>query len=109
MAALICATPNLLKTFGPFRKIVAATPVAPFVRAYLRHFYRAGEITALRLGTIHNVHFMLNLMQQIRDSLAQGRFADFRSQFLACYQISNQEVRHEQLQKRRESKREKAK
>lgn len=80
-----------------------------FTRAYLRHLYRAGEITALRLGTIHNVHFMLNLMQQIRDSLAQGRFADFRSQFLARYQISNQEVRHEQLQKRRESKREKAK
>jgi queuine tRNA-ribosyltransferase len=31
-----------------------------FSRAYLRHLYKAGEISALRLGTIHNVHFMLD-------------------------------------------------
>lgn len=79
-----------------------------FTRAYLRHLYRAGEITALRLGTIHNVHFMLELMRQIRQAIAQRRFADFRLQFLAGYRISNQEVRHEQSQKRRKSMLEKA-
>ncbi|MFN8443711.1 MAG: tRNA guanosine(34) transglycosylase Tgt [Caldilineaceae bacterium] len=80
-----------------------------FSRAYLRHLYRAGEISALRLGTIHNVHFMLELMCQIRQAIAEKRFAAFRTEFLARYQISNQEVRHEQIQKRRQAQLEKAK
>lgn len=80
-----------------------------FSRAYLRHLYRAGEISALRLGTIHNVHFMLELMHQIRQAIAEKRFTAFRAEFLARYQISNQEVRHEQIQKRRQAQLEKAK
>ena len=67
-----------------------------FSRAYLRHLYKANEITALRLGTIHNVHFMLELMRQIRAAIAENTFADFRLAFLERYQISNQKVRHEQ-------------
>ena len=67
-----------------------------FSRAYLRHLYKAGEITALRLGTIHNVYFMTDLMRQIRRAIAEGSFADFRSSFVERYQISNQQVRHEQ-------------
>lgn len=69
-----------------------------FSRAYLRHLYRAGEITALRLGTIHNVHFMQALMRQIRAAIAAGSFADFAADFLRQYQISNQAVRHQQRQ-----------
>ncbi|MCB0094315.1 MAG: tRNA guanosine(34) transglycosylase Tgt [Caldilineaceae bacterium] len=71
-----------------------------FSRAYLRHLYKAGEISALRFGTIHNVRFMSRLMAQIRQAIEQGKFADFRAQFLADYQISNQKVRHEQRQRR---------
>ncbi|CAN5404472.1 tRNA guanosine(34) transglycosylase Tgt [soil metagenome] len=70
-----------------------------FSRAYLRHLYKAGEITALRLGTIHNVHFMLDLMRQIRARLAAGTFAEFRATFLARYQMSNQTVRHQQRER----------
>ncbi len=76
-----------------------------FSRAYLRHLYKAKEVTALRLGTIHNVHFMLGLMRQIREAIAEGKFEAFRSQFLERYQISNQRVRHEQRAKRRASMR----
>lgn len=72
-----------------------------FSRAYLRHLYKAGEISALRLGTIHNVHFLLNLMRQLRDAIQQGTLDDFRAAFLAQYQISNQTVRHQQHQKRK--------
>lgn len=67
-----------------------------FSRAYLRHLYRAGEISALRLGTLHNLQFMQDLMRQIRQALAAQRFAEFRATFLARYQISDQSVRHEQ-------------
>lgn len=70
-----------------------------FSRAYLRHLYKAGELSALRLGTIHNVHFMLTLMRQIRAALADDTFADFRLAFLERYQISNQQVRHQQRER----------
>lgn len=71
-----------------------------FSRAYLRHLYKAGEISALRLGTIHNVHFMMDLMVQIRQAIAEGRFADFRSSFLARYRITDQATRHDQHARR---------
>jgi queuine tRNA-ribosyltransferase len=67
-----------------------------FSRAYLRHLYKAGEITALRLGTIHNLYFVLDLMRQIRAAIGEGRFGEFRAAFLSRYQISDQRVRHEQ-------------
>jgi queuine tRNA-ribosyltransferase len=70
-----------------------------FSRAYLRHLYRAGEISGLRFGTIHNVHFMANLMRQIRGAIAADTFGQFRTTFLAGYAISNQAVRHEQREK----------
>lgn len=67
-----------------------------FSRAYLRHLYKVGEISALRLGTIHNIHFMLELMRQIRTALDEGRFAAFREHFLQRYRITDQATRHEQ-------------
>ncbi len=71
-----------------------------FSRAYLRHLYKAGEISALRLGTIHNIHFMMELMRDIRAALAAGAFEEFRLSFLEAFQISDQVVRHEQHARR---------
>jgi len=70
-----------------------------FSRAYLRHLYKAGEISALRFGTIHNVYFMLDLMRQIRAAIQAGTYATFRTAFLHRYQITNQAVRHEQRER----------
>ena len=70
-----------------------------YSRAYLRHLYKAKEITGLRLGTIHNVHFLLRLMAQIREAIQEGRFQEFRAAFLERYRISDQRVRHEQRRK----------
>ncbi len=53
-----------------------------FTRAYLRHLFNASETLALRLGTIHNVYFYLTLMLNIRLSIGQGRFKDFKKEFL---------------------------
>ncbi|MGA8655654.1 MAG: tRNA guanosine(34) transglycosylase Tgt [Chthoniobacterales bacterium] len=56
-----------------------------FSRGYIRHLIKAEEILGLRLITIHNLYFYLNLMQQIRDALDHGTFAQFRSHFMANY------------------------
>ncbi|HEX9114702.1 MAG TPA: tRNA guanosine(34) transglycosylase Tgt, partial [Anaerolineae bacterium] len=67
-----------------------------FSRAYLRHLFKAGETLALHLATVHNVRFMLRLMDDIRRHLAEGSFAPFRQEFLAEYRLPNQAVRHAQ-------------
>jgi queuine tRNA-ribosyltransferase len=54
-----------------------------FTRAYLRHLFTAGEVLALRLGTIHNLFFYLDLMRGVRQSIEQGNFREFKQEFLA--------------------------
>jgi len=61
-----------------------------FSRAYLRHLFKAEEILASRLATIHNVHFMLELMREIRAAIASGSLAAFKDEFLAGYPIMGQ-------------------
>jgi queuine tRNA-ribosyltransferase len=52
-----------------------------FSRAYLHHLERCGEMLSPMLATIHNLHYYLNLMQEIRDSLDAGTFAVFARRF----------------------------
>ena len=52
-----------------------------FSRAYLHHLHRAGEILGARLNTIHNLHYYLDLMKQMRAAIEEGRFAAFVRQF----------------------------
>jgi queuine tRNA-ribosyltransferase len=52
-----------------------------FSRAYLHHLERCGEMLAPMLASIHNLHYYLNLMREIREALDAGRFAAFSLQF----------------------------
>ena len=52
-----------------------------FSRAYLRHLVTAGEMLAMRLAVLHNLHFYNELMQRIRDSLDAGTFEQFRQTY----------------------------
>jgi len=54
-----------------------------FSRAYLHHLHRSKEILGARLNTIHNLHYYLNLMQEMRDAIDADRFHEFRLQFNA--------------------------
>ena len=67
---------------GPLDPACRCYTCRTFSRAYLRHLFNAGEVLALRLGTLHNLAFYLGLMQQVRESLAQGRFREFKKSFL---------------------------
>jgi queuine tRNA-ribosyltransferase len=57
-----------------------------FSRAYIRHLVKSEEILGLRLLTLHNLHFYLNLMKSARCAIENGAFADFKSAFTARYQ-----------------------
>lgn len=52
-----------------------------FSRAYLRHLLTAGEMLAMRLAVLHNLHFYNELMARIRETLDAGTFSDFRAQY----------------------------
>jgi queuine tRNA-ribosyltransferase len=52
-----------------------------FSRAYLHHLDRCGEMLGPMLATVHNLHYYLNLMSEVRASLETGKFAEFRSHF----------------------------
>ena len=52
-----------------------------FSRAYIRHLFAAEEILAMRLAVMHNLYFYNKLAQKIRDTLDEGRFAAFRTEF----------------------------
>lgn len=54
-----------------------------FSRAYLHHLHRTGEILGARLNTLHNLHYYLQLMREIRASIDAGEFQTFRARFAA--------------------------
>ena len=56
-----------------------------FTRGYIRHLIKAEEILGLRLITIHNLHFYLDLMKRARGAIEDGTFADLRARFIAEY------------------------
>ncbi len=56
-----------------------------YTRAYLRHLFAAGELTAAILATHHNVHFYLDIMRQIREAIGFGNLANFSSEMHARY------------------------
>ena len=56
-----------------------------FTRGYIRHLIKAEEILGLRLITIHNLHFYLELMRQAREKIDQETFDEFRRGFVSNY------------------------
>ncbi len=51
-------------------------------RAYLRHLFKANEMLAMRLAVMHNLYFYNTLMERIRAALDEGRFAEFKAQYV---------------------------
>ncbi len=56
-----------------------------YTRAYIRHLVKAGEMFGLRLVTIHNIYFLLNLMKSIRQAIINDRLLDFKVEFFEKY------------------------
>ncbi|MGQ9493316.1 MAG: tRNA guanosine(34) transglycosylase Tgt [Anaerolineae bacterium] len=74
-----------------------------FSLAYLHHLYKADEILGLRLNTIHNLYFVLDLMRRIRQAILEDQFAALKESFLAHYVpvVDENGQRREELARRR--------
>ncbi len=60
-----------------------------YSRGYMRHLFKAREILGPMLASRHNLHFLQNLIMEIRISITQGRFADYKKSFLERYVRNN--------------------
>ncbi len=69
----------------PVENNCACPACRAFTRGYIRHLIKAEEILGLRLVTLHNLHFYLNLMNQARTEIEGGTFNQFRKAFVAGY------------------------
>lgn len=65
------------RDFRPIDEGCACYACKNFTRAYIRHLFKAGEILGMRLATIHNLHFLLDLMAEIRRRLDAGDFSEY--------------------------------
>ena len=74
--------------FGPLEEGCDCYACRNFSRAYIRHLLKAGEITGGRLVTIHNLRYLLRLMERIRAAIEEDRFEAFRRDFFAKYDMS---------------------
>src|SRR6266581_54116 len=70
---------------NPIEENCACPTCREFARGYVRHLIKAEEILGLRLITLHNLHFYLNLMNQARAEIENGTFQQFRKAFVAEY------------------------
>lgn len=71
--------------FGPLDEKCDCYTCKNYSRAYVHHLLRADETFGLRLTSYHNLHFLLNLMEQVRQAIREDRLGDFREEFFEAY------------------------
>ena len=76
-----------INDFNSVDKECKCTLCNNYTRSYLRHLFNINEMLGLRLASIHNITFYMNLMKKIRDKINENRFHNWSKQFL--YQHSN--------------------
>src|SRR5437764_11170391 len=77
---------------SPIEDNCACPTCREFARGYVRHLIKAEEILGLRLITLHNLHFYLDLMRQARAEIEKGTFNEFRKRFVSNYKTRDADV-----------------
>lgn len=70
------------KDRGPIDEDCTCSTCKRYSRAYLRHLYQAKELVFFRLASIHNLHFLLDLMRKMREAIREDRFLEFKKDWL---------------------------
>jgi len=74
-----------IEDFGPLDPSCECYTCKSFSRAYLRHLFNTDELLGLRLVSLHNVHFFLEMMRKAREAIKLDRFIEFKNEFLNNY------------------------
>ncbi|MDA3036655.1 MAG: tRNA guanosine(34) transglycosylase Tgt [Actinomycetota bacterium] len=73
------------KEFFPIEKDCSCYTCKNYTRAYLCHLFRAKEMVAATLATIHNQHFIVGLVEKMRKAIENGSFFEFKQEFMLRY------------------------
>ncbi|MDK8502495.1 tRNA guanosine(34) transglycosylase Tgt [Aerococcus sp. UMB1112A] len=76
------------RDFNPIDPKCSCYTCRNFSRAYVRHLFKADETFGLRLTSIHNLHFLLDLMAQVRQAIRDDNLLDFKEEFFEAYGLN---------------------
>ena len=85
---LVVKNAQYARDFRPLDETCDCYACRNYSRAYLRHLFKAGEILGAHLASVHNLRFLLRLMERVREAIADGTLAQLRSDFYAHYDMS---------------------
>lgn len=76
--------------YGPIEEGCKCDTCKNYSRAYLHHLLRTHELLGYKLATVHNLHFMMNLVKELRDAITKGRYKEYAQDFLEEYFSGNE-------------------
>jgi len=88
---LVIKNQSFQSDFSPIDEKCGCYACQNFSRAYIRHLFQAEEILALRLATIHNLYFYMELVREAREAIIQDRFQSWKENFLNEYQTNEKQ------------------
>lgn len=91
---LVVKNAKFERDFGPLDPNCDCYACKNYSRAYIRHLIRAGETFGIRLTTYHNLHFLLRLMEQVRQAIREDRLGDFREEFFERYGFNKPDAKN---------------
>ena len=83
---LVVRNATSARDFSPLDEGCDCYTCRNYSRAYIRHLLKCDEILGVRLTTIHNLHFLLHLMEDIRDAVREDRLTEYKDQFFKDWQ-----------------------
>jgi queuine tRNA-ribosyltransferase len=90
---IILRNQEFARDFGPIQEGCDCYACRHYSRAYVRHLLKADEIFGQRLLSVHNLRFLVRLMEEIRAALAAGRLAAYRQEFHRHWRATPEERR----------------
>jgi queuine tRNA-ribosyltransferase len=88
---LIIKNSKYADDFSPIDQECNCSTCRNYTRAYLRHLFNTGEISAMRLATIHSLYFYMGLMRRAREAILSDGFLNWKKDFLEKYQTNEKE------------------
>lgn len=82
---LVLRNAQFKRDFGPIDEKCTCYTCQNYSRAYIHHLIRADETFGLRLTSYHNLHFLLNMMEEVRQAIREDRLGDYRDEFFEAY------------------------
>ncbi|MEY4479916.1 MAG: hypothetical protein RLZZ267_594 [Bacillota bacterium] len=76
------------RDFGPLDENCTCYTCQNYSKAYIRHLLKADETFGIRLTTYHNLHFLVELMRNVREAIKEDRLLDFRNEFYENYGLN---------------------